>query len=459
MLKSLINLGVNENTGFDSRKRVRFTNIITCLSLLMILSLLLLFSSWGVNPSISLGLLGLFVLVSIPLVLNFFEYTILSRLWFLFQAYIILVILPFTFGEESGFHLYMISGFGMPLLFFRDEIKWQKWLLACLIFPCYGLVVWHFKMFPDKELILDIPIENLRIFNEIMVLLTVATMFGAFIRENEIHFKMLSEQRNQLLAFEYARSASIRYAESIQKSILPPTQLMNNMLPGHILFNQPKDIVSGDFYWAKERQEKRYVAVVDCTGHGVPGSLLSMMVNSLLDSILVEVEKPSPATVLRLLHKKIYNTLHQDSVTENTMDGCDIGLITVDPLYETVSFAGANTDLYLVRNNKLTTFKGGRESVGGYGNGGRPTETREFKEQNIELKAGDLVVLSTDGLIDQLNPQMQTFGDHEFEEVLIRMSSSEIQSKSSYVNEAIRKWKQTNDQIDDYLLIGIQTPD
>jgi len=256
-------------------------------------------------------------------------------------------------------------------------------------------------------------------------------------------------------------NASIRYAETIQQAILPDESLLNKYFESFLIF-RPKDIVSGDFYWFsksgsfKSDKGSFFIAVVDCTGHGVPGAFMSMIGNSLLNEMVNERKIESPNEILELLNNDIRKSLRQDQTDNN--DGMDLLLCRFDKLNNNgirLIFAGAKRTLYIIHNDnpELIKLKGERKSIGGI------EDTREkvsFKNHEVHLKKGDSIYLSTDGIIDQNGPNRKRFGSNRLESLLSDCYKLSIQEQESNINKELNNFMQSEEQRDDITLLGLR---
>ncbi len=198
---------------------------------------------------------------------------------------------------------------------------------------------------------------------------------------------------------------SLRYARDIQGVILPGERRFNRVFKEHFLLYKPKDFVSGDFFWIEEYENKTFVAVIDCTGHGVPGAFMSLIGTMQLNQILSKTQEPSQ--ILDQLHIGIKKALKQDIY--NNDDGMDVCLCSIEYLEEInrykIVFAGAKRPLYYVSEDSLHQLKGTRKTIGGRGKNNKP-----FEQEEIWLNEGDCLYFTTDGYVDQSSPRQKKIG-------------------------------------------------
>lgn len=248
---------------------------------------------------------------------------------------------------------------------------------------------------------------------------------------------------------------SIRYAKTIQESILPTTQFMEDTFGDYFVLFRPKDIVSGDFYWSATVDNRTYLICSDCTGHGVPGAFMSMIGNVLLNKYIKELKITSPADILIELHKGIQGALHQK--TSDNEDGMDISVCKFEQQGKDtkLTFAGAKTKIYHKSQTEenIQTILGSRATVGGVD---KRDKSNVFTDQTITLKSGDLLYLSTDGFIDQNNPERKRYGIKRFVNTLSEISTYSIDEQKKALTSSLEKHQQYASQRDDITVIGIE---
>jgi len=248
---------------------------------------------------------------------------------------------------------------------------------------------------------------------------------------------------------------SINYAQRIQTSILPNTTIIQEYLPKSFMFYEPRDVVSGDFPWFVKNEDIIFIAAVDCTGHGVPGALLSFIGYFQLNNIVDHDKNYTAAQVLDRLHYGVRSTLKQDHFDAEARDGMDIALCRIDKKKKELQFAGAHRPLYLLREGELTEYKGNRKAIGGIPHPKKPE--KDFVNHVIDIRESDKLFFFTDGLPDQLGgPERRKYTPKRIRENILENKDLTMQQYSSFFASDYRKWKKDNKQIDDVLLIGIE---
>ena len=245
---------------------------------------------------------------------------------------------------------------------------------------------------------------------------------------------------------------SINYAKRIQQAKLPKKETIYTSLPNCFVLFKPKDIVSGDFYFFHKTEGSVFIASADCTGHGVPGALMSMIGSEKLDDALRQSNDPSE--ILRLLNTGIKNSLNQSDSDESTRDGMDIALCSIDVQNRIVKYAGANRPLWIIGKGQtsIEEIKATKKAIGGL-----TENTQHFDTHEIKLQPGDTFYIFTDGYAD-------TFGGEEekklttkrFKEILIDIQNETMEAQEKHLESFVENWKAETEPVDDILVIGVR---
>jgi len=249
---------------------------------------------------------------------------------------------------------------------------------------------------------------------------------------------------------------SIKYAQKIQYSLLPSAQEIKQYMDDYFVYLLPKDVVSGDFYWFHHSNGLSYLAVVDCTGHGVPGACMSMLAHSFLNEAVIEKKITEPAEILAHMHELVFKTLHQQQGDEYSQDGMDMSLLVMDHTKNRATFAGAKNSAFIVEGENIKVLKATSKSIGGLSLIGEIEPTRQFKSETVELNKGALLILSTDGIFDQLNNQDEKFGKARFNALAQSLFSMQMEQGKKTTEATIHNWKGSLTQQDDILLMGVR---
>ncbi|HQW04907.1 MAG: SpoIIE family protein phosphatase [Flavobacteriales bacterium] len=245
---------------------------------------------------------------------------------------------------------------------------------------------------------------------------------------------------------------SIRYAKRLQDSILPPEKRMRELLPESFVYYRPKDIVSGDFYWMERVDDRIAFAAVDCTGHGVPGAFMSLIGHNGLNQAVKEQGRSRPSDVLKVLNKLAFEALHKDREQFLVRDGMDMALCNYDPAKKVLEYSGANSPLYVVREGEVLLFRPDKRPIGSF-----ELEGHDFTDHRINLQAGDMVYIFSDGYADQFGgPKGKKFLYKRFRELLMEISKYPTAEQQRMLEEAFRGWRGTHEQVDDILVMGMR---
>ncbi len=323
----------------------------------------------------------------------------------------------------------------------------------------------------------------------------------------------ITKQKEEIEAKNKDITDSIVYAEQIQNAILPDKEFTNKILGEHFIFFKPRDIVSGDFYWAAKIKNRLIVAAVDCTGHGVPGAFMSMLGVSFLNEIVnkqtlnpsftkVSAGRPykemkeellQANEILNQLRDEVINSLHQTGKKDEAQDGMDIALYIINMETKELQYAGANNPLYIVRrdegrgsqtdanilidtndankskiqnpkskinpnsiihsfNHSLIEVKADRMPIGIY-----PGEVKPFTNNEIQLQKGDTLYIFSDGYTDQFGaPKGKRFKPGQFKELLLGIQAQTMEEQKETLNKTFEDWKGDLEQLDDVVVIGIR---
>lgn len=279
--------------------------------------------------------------------------------------------------------------------------------------------------------------------NELEVLVKERT------RELEETIRSVEEKTKEISLKNQDLMDSMMYARRIQKSILPSIDAMEKVFSQFFLYFKPKEIVSGDFYWAKKKDNNLFFAVADCTGHGVPGALLSIMGYNALNSVFNKIESADPAEVLEALRNLIVENL-RDVDEQKLHDGMDIGLCVYDDEQRKIYFAGANNSLVIIRKGELIELQGSKQSIGFH------ESYISYVSHTLDVQKGDCVYLFSDGYKDQFGGQFKKkYKSANFKKLLIECSELPVSERKELLHSNFLKWTAGSEQVDDICILGI----
>lgn len=246
--------------------------------------------------------------------------------------------------------------------------------------------------------------------------------------------------------------ASMRYAGNLQQSILPNESMFKNCFSDAFVIFEPKDIVSGDFYWIFQHHSDVYFAVGDCTGHGIPGALVNIAGNTILRQIIRLEGVRDPAEILRLLDEELSTLFNENRTVGETRDGMDIAFCRFNLNTKRGYFSGAGRPMFLVREGALVEFSKGSDSIG-Y-NGG---EEKHFETIEFELLKDDQFYLFTDGYTDQFGGiNVKKFNRSRFRKLISYVSELDMKKQKKELLGTHKNWRANTEQIDDVCVLGIK---
>ncbi len=259
------------------------------------------------------------------------------------------------------------------------------------------------------------------------------------------HQKKLLEEKNKDI------TDSIQYAKRIQNALMASDSLLKKNLPEYFVLYKPKDIVSGDFYWAEKTENKFLLAVCDCTGHGVPGAFMSLLGVSFLNEITKEKNITQPDLIFSSLRENIIHAINPEG-NEEGKDGMDAVLCSFDFEKMEMNFACSNNPLWIFRNNQCLEIKPDKFPIGKY-----EGEIKPFTLHSEKLQKGDLIYLFTDGYADQFGgAKGKKFKYKNIQQILSLHANKTMSEQKKVLDKTIETWKGNLEQVDDILIIGIK---
>jgi serine phosphatase RsbU (regulator of sigma subunit) len=272
----------------------------------------------------------------------------------------------------------------------------------------------------------------------------------------------IEEKRAELAAKNQDVMDSITYAERIQSALLPPHQKIKTWVSDFFIYYEPRDILSGDFYWMEEvvvsnsnKERLLLYATADCTGHGVPGAFVSVVCNNLLKLSKIQKDVNTPGEALDFIDKEINLLLNPEFKTQEIRDGMDIAMCAINFETRTLFFAGAKMPLYLFRKDEILIFKGDRHAIG--------NDTKEpgfkFTNHKIPLESGDIIYTFSDGIPDQFGGKNgKKFLTKRLKALLLEHAHLPMEEQKLKIAQVISEWRGNEEQVDDMILMGVRIP-
>lgn len=347
---------------------------------------------------------------------------------FFFLAFVLLFISVFIF---------LMKNFGLVATNFLTQYSLQIGSSFEVILLSFAIVD-RFKMYKDEALI-QLQEKNNLIKEQAAVL------------EEKVNLRtaQLSEKTEQLQIKNNEIVDSINYAQRIQNSVMPLREEIEHHLNAFVYF-VPKDIVSGDFYWVNEINNKKILALADCTGHGVPGAMLSILGINTLNNALKQGKLSRPHQILKYTNKQFNLALAKEK-QKTIRDGMDISVCSIDLSAMTLEFSGANANIYIVRNGELIRLKGDRNPIGSL------NVNFNYTPHLFKLEKDDQIYFFTDGYPDQFggikNKKLKL---KEFKKILLRISHLPPLEQKQELHNFMQNWKGNFEQIDDISIMGLK---
>jgi serine phosphatase RsbU (regulator of sigma subunit) len=245
---------------------------------------------------------------------------------------------------------------------------------------------------------------------------------------------------------------SLIYAQRIQEALLPSEAYFRKHFADSFILFKPKDIVSGDFYWIGEKSDKVFVVAADCTGHGVPGALMSMIGLKIIEEAINEDNIETPSGILAVMNKALEKTFSREkNIGTIIRDGMDIGLCVIDRKRKKLEYAGAFFPLYLIRDGNLVEISADKIIIG------MNPEELPYTDHEIDILDNDIFYIFSDGYVDQFGgSENKKFMYRQFRYLIMKINTFPVNDQKSILEESITTWMGTNEQVDDMMVIGFR---
>ena len=272
------------------------------------------------------------------------------------------------------------------------------------------------------------------------------------LREKEQALKLILQQKSDLEVRDKNLTDSLVYAQRIQEALLPSEKYFRSHFNDSFIFFKPKDIVSGDFFWIGEKGDKVFIVAADCTGHGVPGALMSMIGLEIIEKTINEDNIETPSRILDVLNKGLEKTFSREkNIGTIIRDGMDIGLCVINKKKKKLVYAGAFFPLYLIRNDSIIEIKGDKIIIG------MNPEGVSYTDRECDLSENDILYMFSDGYVDQFGgSENKKFMYRRFRYLLLTIHHFPVNDQKAILEENIKTWIGRNEQIDDIMVIGFR---
>ena len=450
-INRILNIGVISSNPETLNRKIRVNNLISFVTIITMVGY--------IPAAIYFMEVGIMILNALFLISAFSNFYLVSKKHYNSAFYIASTygLIYFSFGPvfyglPSNLHFFIIIMCLIAIALFDSSIALRIYISAAviifftLIFVLKNRVgILHFTEEMKKAQ------DVISVMNLFILFFVTVLFFSFFRRENLIFQKAILKQKDIIEEKQKEILDSINYAKRIQFSLLASENLLNQYLPEHFVLFKPKDVVSGDFYWATPTPEGFVFITADCTGHGVPGAFMSLLNISKLSQAINENKIIRPDLILNNIRTEIIKALNAEG-SEESKDGMDAVLCKLDIKNLNLQYAAANNAFYIIRDKELLICKADKMPVGkGH------DDSISFTFNEIALQKGDVVYTFTDGYADQFGgPRGKKFKYKQLEDIMLDICSLPLKEQSKILNQKFEDWKGNLDQVDDVLIIGFK---
>jgi serine phosphatase RsbU (regulator of sigma subunit) len=260
-----------------------------------------------------------------------------------------------------------------------------------------------------------------------------------------------SECAAKLEEYKKSNLQGLQYASYLQEAIMHDKESFTDLFPSSFIFFKPKQIVSGDFFWFDKDQNKIFVAAGDCTGHGVPGALLTIMGLNIINNVFHTEESVSPALLMQRIDQRLDRMLSRKNGSKIMNDGMDVSIFSLDRTKNILEYCSANNTIYLIRNGSFIELPSEKYFIGSN------TKGKEFIPQQVQVQSGDCVYLCTDGFADQFGGENgKKFSRRRLKELLLSVHNEPMEDQKKIIASVFKTWAGGLEQTDDVLLMGME---
>ncbi|MBI3509671.1 MAG: SpoIIE family protein phosphatase [Bacteroidetes bacterium] len=450
-VRSIVNTGVTPDLPFKQQNRIRIFNSSSLVIAFICTAYTIIgyLNHYYIATALTLTELG-GTIFSIAM-MKWRNYRISFHLT-LILGMIFLATFSLLYGETGQTHIFLLfMPMGAVIVFDNFKVIFTYFFAAIAVIIALKVT---FNSPSYKSYYPFDPLNNIfGIMNTGFTGLLIFLGVKMFKTENVAFNEKVETQRLQLEERNKDILDSIHYAKRIQRALLASDTMLRNNLPEYFVFYRPKDIVSGDFYWADESPDGKFLLLTgDCTGHGVPGAFMSLLNISILHELTNGLKMTKPDELLNTQRKAIIMALNPEGADEESKDGMDCVLCSFDLKNNRVEFSCANNPLWILRNGEMMEFKADKQPVGMH-----EGIAINYTLHTTDLRKGDIIYTFTDGFADQFGgPRGKKFKYAQLKEKLLAMKNEKLALQKEQLSEIFEEWKGELEQLDDVLVIGIR---
>ena len=457
----LNNNGITDDLDLSEKRRIRLLNITTFFILAINLFFLLLHLSMKMYEPIIIVLIAISTLFIILYLIKKHYFLTAKLLSFIFILGNVFSTFLFA-GANTGNLLYLIPLMLYPTVIFRKKIT--IYICSSIVIIVYFILkLWSYNYTP--YLLMEGNESEIYYSVSILMIMIISFLIIWYFKRENIEYEQIiinnnlrlteanKKVENQKIILQDKNKAitdSINYASRIQNAILPSKDIINSVFPDSFILYIPKDIVAGDFYWTIKTNTHFYFAVADCTGHGVPGAMLSVLCHNALNKTITVNKLNQTNDILDNTKSIIVETFY--ATNKDIYDGMDICLCSYNFESKIIQFSGANNNLLKISTNKeIFEYRGDRQSIG------LSDINKGFSVNNIETSPGDCFYLYSDGYIDQFGGEKgKKMKLSKFKDILLSNYTKEMDLQKNEIKKSFESWKGNSEQIDDVCVMGIK---
>lgn len=434
-LLKLISIGVRSSYDKDMVEKTKLVNGISLIGVPISLFYAVMFAFFGYYFHASIFSIGI-ITFSLTLLCNKYFGFKFARVYISISAPLCFGLVNLISGKDAGFYMGFVVTIMPAVLIFENAKQWAAVIISSLSILAISMIGYnYYPPIADAKFIMCIHTINL--FTVIMAALTVVLIFK----------RELNESRDKIEEKQKEIVDSIHYAKKIQNAMIVNKAFIDAHLKNNFVLFQPKDIVSGDFYWATKRDTRFYLAVCDSTGHGVPGAFMSLLNITFLNEAINEKHILNVDEVFNYTRTKLIENLGK----EGQKDGFDGILLCIDSKTNEITYAAANNSPIIISDGKLTKLPCCKMPVG------QGEKKESFVRYKLEAKPNDLLCLYTDGFADQFGgPKGKKYKYKELNELILKNNQLPLQQQSKELLNEFVSWKGDLEQVDDVLLVGLR---
>jgi serine phosphatase RsbU (regulator of sigma subunit) len=441
-------LGLSDQTEESEFREIILLNKMAIMSFLLILPVIpleILMNGWMLVPYE----LTMCALILVTLWLTYKERFDFAKIYFFFMSMSVVFGMSLAVGKGAGNEYFLIPCFIVPLLVFRDL---KKIIVLCTT----AVVAFFILVYLQKvvEPVFKVPMEVKESLKPIFIVIIFALLFFAFFYFKSINLRfeeILSFKNNEISLKNKEIIDSINYAKRIQNAIIPSAKVVNEALPDSFILYKPKDIVAGDFYWIEDQKDLVLFAAADCTGHGVPGAMVSVVCHNALNRAVREFGKTEPAEILNTTRHLVVEQFEKSE--DEVKDGMDIALCAWNKRTNELQFAGANNSLWVIRTGakEVEEVKADKQPIGLY------AKEKPFSGHRLQLDNNDRLYIFTDGYADQFGGSAgKKYKTKLLKNLLLKTANLSMKDQIREVDKEFESWRGGLEQVDDVCIIGLR---